>query len=425
MTTSNLTSIALTGIVVASVWLTSLDVQAQTDVAAPGYVLQRAVVVMRHGVRPPTRSAADLQQYSDQAWPDNAAWGAAPGELTPHGALAITRLGQDLRSYYAQTGLIPASGASALHMLVWADGADQRTRATAQRMAAALSGDNPSPGSADWVSGKADPLFDGLGSGICKLNKDLARQAVLAQSPIDTPEVQSALRKMQNVLAPEACSGGRGMCLNGVDQLTVSEGGVKLTGPLATGATVSEALVLEYENGLPMNQVGFGRVDAASIAALQVLHEQSANLTRRTPYIATRRAYALTRFILDALEQDSDSATVPAINEQQHLILLVGHDTNLSNLAGVFGLDWHLDQQPDSTAPGTALAFERWHNPVTGQTVLRMRLFYQTLDQVRQLSGAPARQIPIEPAACRHSGACDVAGFAAAIDATLPKDCTP
>ena len=172
-----------------------------------------------------------------------------------------------------------------------------------------------------------------------------------------------------------------------------------------------------------MAQVGFGRASPADIEQLLLIHEHSANLTRRTPYVATRRGYAMTRFILAALSKDSVSSTTPAINAQQRLIVLTGHDTNLSNLAGVFGLDWHLPDQPDITAPGTMLAFERWRAKETGATVLRMRLFYQGMDQVRTLSDTPLRTLTIVPPACDNAGLCQLDSALSRINSILPKDC--
>lgn len=46
---------------------------------------------------------------------------------------------------------------------------------------------------------------------------------------------------------------------------------------------------------------------------------------------------------------------VPAATKQA---LFLGHDGNLSNIAGIFDLHWRLADQPDATPPNSALAFE-------------------------------------------------------------------
>ena len=388
-----------------------------------GYVLERVVVVMRHGVRPPTKPASTMAPLTDAVWPTDQAWGAEPGELTPHGGLAIRRLGTDLRNYYAGAGLFSASGSMADQTLIWADRADQRTRETGRMLATGLDQDHSHAVPVVWSKAIPDPLFDALSAGVCKLNPDQAQKAVLATGSLESPKMSAALAKMQTILAPTACQKGAGICLAGPSELRATEQEVKIAGPLSTGATVSEVFLLEYENGMPMTQVGFGRATAGDIEQLLAIHEYTSNLTRRTAYIATRRAYVLTKFILAALAQDMVKSTAPEINSKQRMIVVVGHDTNLSNLAGVFGLEWHMPDQPDVTAPGTTIAFERWRDQKSGRAVLKMRLFYQTMEQVRNLSDTPLRQLSIQPAACRNSASCEVSSVVDQINALLPKDC--
>ena len=392
-----------------------------------GFAIDRVVLFARHGVRPPTKSAQAMGAYSDKAWPNDQAWGAAPAELTPHGALAIAQLGRQLRHYYTQAGLLPAEGSIANQTVIWADGADQRTRETAKTFAVALnqtgSAKIGAPISVGWSEQEIDPLIDSLGAQVCKLNPDEAKKAVLAQGAVDAPELSADLAKLQTILAPQACQGGAGTCFANPNKLVATEREVKISGPLSTAATVTEAFLLEYENALPMEQVAFGRTNAADIGQLLSIHEHTSNLTRRTPYIAQRRAFRLVQFILAALSEQSVSSTTPAITAQQNLILLAGHDTNLSNLAGVFGLAWQLPDQPDSTAPGTTLAFERWRNAKTGQVVVKMRVFYQGLEQVRQLLDQPLHSVELNPALCKNSSSCELDSFVSQIKSSLPNDC--
>lgn len=399
----------------------------QRPLAEEPLTLERAVLFMRHGVRPPTKSAQSMAALSESAWPDDAAWGAAPGELTPHGAESIHRLGMDLRHFYSESGLLPQHGSIADQTLIWADGADQRTRATGQQLALGLAmPDQTTPITISWSDKEVDPLFDGLNSGMCSLDPVKAEQAVLDYAPLVTTETTAALSRLQQIMAPEACQHGAGQCLQGPTKLNATPTEVKLTGPLATGATVSEVLLLEYENALPLSQVGWGRASRADIASLMLIHEHTSTLTRRTSYIATRRADSLVRFILAALSDASVTSTTPHIDSQQRLIVLTGHDTNLSNLAGVFQMHWQLSDQPDSTAPGTAIAFERWKNNATGKVIVRLRLFYQTMDQVRDLSATPVHQIALMPAACQRQNnpdQCELTALIADTEQLLPKDC--
>jgi 4-phytase/acid phosphatase len=391
--------------------------------AAEESSLERVVLVMRHGVRPPTKSAEAMAALSALPWPDDAAWGARPGELTPHGAQAIVKLGADLRRVYTLEGLLPAGGPASKQILIWADGADQRTRATAQSLAQGLEPGDPPP-TGHLPPDQPDPLIDALHAGVCELIPAEAERAAQAAGPIDTPEVAAALARLQQIMAPEACAKGPGACMAGASKIAAGATEVKLSGPLAIGATVSEALLLEYENGFAGAQFAWGRATREDLDVLLRIHEHASNLTRRTPYVATHRAAPLARFILAAMS-DAEVPGTPAIQARHRLIVVTGHDTTLSNLAGIFGLDWHLPQQPDFTAPGTGIAFERWRNKTDGKAELRVRLFYQDLEQVRSLQDTPGHQLRLTPAVCRPDQACNLPDAKAAIMGLLPAQCLP
>src|SRR5579872_1724441 len=98
--------------------------------------LERVVIVLRHGTRPPTVSNADLAKYADKPWP---AWPVAPGELTPHGGQTVKLMGETVREAYRARRLLPRTGCAApSEVTVWADGADQRTRESGRITAEAL-----------------------------------------------------------------------------------------------------------------------------------------------------------------------------------------------------------------------------------------------------------------------------------------------
>jgi len=390
--------------------------------AAPAPILERVVIVMRHGVRPPTKSAAELAPRSDQAWPGDAAWGAAPGELTPHGAAAIRLEAASIGRFYADQGLSPAHGAWSAQTLIWADGGDQRTRETARAFAQGL--DPAAPPAVGFApAGQADPLFGGMKPSACPIDPAQAIAAVAAQGPLSTPLTQAGLARLQQIVAPTACAGGAGVCLSGPSSLAPGAREVKLAGPLAVGATLAENLLLEYENDLPAAQLGWGRLTPGDLAMVMPVHDLAADLTRATPYVAERRAGDLGRYVLAALDEAPQTAG-PAVGADRRLVVLVGHDTNLSNLAGLMGLSWSLPGQPDATAPGVAVAFERWRDRTTGAALVRIRVFYQTPDQVRALDQA-VESAAADSTLCSSSGpgACDLSTLTTAARARIPPGC--
>src|SRR5215813_6389040 len=119
---------------------------ACTSLAAQADTLERVVLVSRHGIRPPTRGNEELNKYGEQVWPQ---WPVAPGELTPHGATALERMGDGLKQRY---GALLGN----CNFFVWSDGADSRTRDSGEALARGLA-----PGcaakTAHGAPGKDDP----------------------------------------------------------------------------------------------------------------------------------------------------------------------------------------------------------------------------------------------------------------------------
>jgi 4-phytase/acid phosphatase len=402
--------------------------------SASSLVLERVVVVERHGVRSPTKSPEILSKYSAEPWP---AWPVPVGELTAHGAADIRLMGSWLRGHYAQAGLWPAKGCPASgDAFAWADGADQRTRASGDAL---LEGAFPGCGltANHGPLGELDPLFDGVSSGICPIDADAARRAVVARAhgDLDAPGsgYQAAKTSLWEILVPSAvrkpCQDTQGVCvLGGHNTLSLKGGELRMDGPLATASTLTESLLLEYAEGMPASAVGWGRADSvAKIGAVMPLHRIDSDLMRRTPYLATRNGGLLARAVIDSVDGRS---TLPGQGEAgRKLVVIAGHDTNLSNLAGVLGVDWRLEGQPDDTPPGAALVFEVWRNPVTSTRTVRVSLVYQTLEQLRAATPltetTPPGRVALSLPACADApgGACSVEKFRQSVESVIPQTC--
>jgi 4-phytase/acid phosphatase len=391
-----------------------------TTAQAETWKLERVVLVQRHGVRPPTSSNADLAKYAAEPWPQ---WPVAPGELTAHGAKTVALMGATLRRAYVAGGLIPARGCPAASVAaVWADQADQRTRVSGQTLAKSLA---PGCGlEAAWASG-ADPVFFGADAGACHIDPDEARKAVLAQAGpggLVSPAARGGMDRLQAVLAPKACDGGKGYCFKGDDSWT----GARPTGPLFTSASLAEDLLLEYAEDMPASQVGWGRAPPKTIAETLAAHERVSELGWRTPYVAARRGGPMARVMLDFLEgtpiKGADGLAVPP---GTRILALAGHDANVAFIGAVLGLDWTLPDEPDSTAPATTLALELWSDPASGRKYVRPVVYYETLDQLRTLSPGLARRLTLRFPDCASGplDACPLATVKRRVEALVPPDC--
>jgi 4-phytase/acid phosphatase len=128
--------------------------------------LKFVIIFSRHGVRTPTGSSEQLNQYSAQPWPK---WDSPSGNLTAQGARLMTLFGRYYRAYLAQQGLLDADGcADATRVSFFAD-SDQRTAETGKSLAAGMfrgcaSGQQPEQHT--LPEGQVDPLFHSLAAGV-------------------------------------------------------------------------------------------------------------------------------------------------------------------------------------------------------------------------------------------------------------------
>jgi 4-phytase/acid phosphatase len=137
-------------------------------------VLQKVVIVSRHGVRTPEVSAAELDGWSTGPWP---AWNEPAGDLTARGAQLAKLLGQYYRSYAISEQLLPEQGCPPRGSVLFYADVAERTKATAQAL---LDGLAPGCGIAygSKQGATVDGLFHPVVAGVCR------RDAKAAPTPI-------------------------------------------------------------------------------------------------------------------------------------------------------------------------------------------------------------------------------------------------
>jgi 4-phytase/acid phosphatase len=381
--------------------------------AAP-LVIDSEVLLIRHGVRPPTHEPALPPAIAPDAWPH---WPVADGFLTPHGAAAIRLLASYDRSLLAAAGLVPATGCPA-GAKIYAD-VDERTVATGQAYAAGFA-----PGCAlpvGHAAGARDPLFSALDQPDPAFDAKAAQAAMLAPAGGDLAGViqshAALFGAMQTALQP----GGHAF-LDLPSKISAKAPGQipKLSGPLAEGSSAAEDFLLEYLEGFEMSQVAWGRLTEPQIAALLALHPLAYTITARPAYIAGRAAAPLAARILTGLTGG------------QKFTLLVGHDTNQAQLAGLLNLHWSLGGYPaDDPPPGGGIFFVLSHDPASHVQYVTVTYQAQTMDQIRNLkplgpSDPPALQNLAIPS-CGNSTratACTLAMFTRLYGAGAPGNGT-
>ncbi|GAN71720.1 phosphoanhydride phosphorylase [Acetobacter syzygii] len=345
-------------------------------------VLERVVLVARHGIRSPTKPPQTLQSQTGHVW---AQWPVAPGELTDHGKQALEQMVGMVRQHYVQAGLLPASGCPTPGSLtIWADAKDHRTRESGAIWAEHLA---PSckQQSLSLAAAQEDPIFAGPATPLSVQEQNAITREFNQRVSTTPPTVGRSMNTLQAVLAPAACTTDKPHCLStNTTTLAWKKDKPHLEGGLATGGTAAENLLLEYTQGMPVHAEPFSQQNPATlIEQVFPLHTQESWLIRRLPTLAAHKGATMASVVQDVLAGKPATA-LPAATEQTKLLVLSGHDTNLDVLATLYGLDWSFTDQPDPTAPNTTLAFELWRSP-SGPYVT-VRLFHQGLEALRTLA---------------------------------------
>ena len=376
----------------------ALGAAAPARTSADTLRVDRVVVMMRHGVRPPTKNPAMPAKYAADAWPG---WSVNPGWLTQHGAQAVAALGAADRAFYTRAGLFARGCPDAVLI---AD-SDQRTIATAQAYAGTLA-----PGCALTIDhrpqGGDDPRFSAIEQGLGMVDAPAANAAMAkAIGPGGIAAVEARMRPLLNRLDAILCA-KKPACGVGAEKTAIAPAAANkrpdMTGALDRASTAAQILLLEYADGKPMKEVGWGRTTAADVTALSEFHALEFAILARPRPIALANMAGLTPLILKAMT-----------GQGPKLVMISGHDTNVANLGGMLGLHWHVPGfAADDPAPGGAVILERLKDD-SGNVYARASYRAQTLDQLRAGAAPGYRQaLPIAGCTARGvAGLCTLAQF--------------
>jgi 4-phytase/acid phosphatase len=344
--------------------------------------LQRVVMLMRHGVRPPTKPQVTPDGTHPKPWPK---WSVDFGELTPHGYDAVRLLGQWDRANWASRGLLPATGCPAKGEIEVAASSKSRTQDTARALVEGMAADCGIKVTFP-ASKKDDVEFHPLEAGAVAMDAHKARQAVEARLPVGgmAAEVKAHAPLFALLNQAMGCTPDTSCDISKMPAGLEHEDGDRphVGAPFGIASTASQTFLLEYLEGMPMKDVAWGNLTREQIGTLLQFHALKFQYQGRTPYIAVRAATPLAARMLAAAEHGP------------RLTVLVGHDTNIADLGGMLDLHWQVPGYPrDDPPPAGAVGFEVLADPSGAQFV---RAFYrsQTMDQVRELQKLDATNAP-------------------------------
>jgi 4-phytase/acid phosphatase len=417
---------------IRSVWLVALalfGVSLLTAQAVDDTELKQVIIFGRHNVRSPVAPSSLLNTFSAQPFPD---FGVAPGILTAKGAALETILGGYYRLWLTKEGLLTGHDAADANLVYFRANVLERTIASANAFAAGLL----PAAKVNVISYQqgSDPLFDPMGAGVAQLDHQMAVAAVagrLGGNPQSlaaayAPEYALTRSLLFGYAASEtsvpATPAGKVDVTAIPVTVTAGTAGFPVTlGGLTALTAAVDPFIMEYAEGLPAAQVGWGQLTAAGITQILRLYNLILDLECRTPYLAQMEGSNLASHVVRSMVQaTTGNVTTGSLgNPSTKLILLVASDTNISALAGLLHLDWVLPgYQPDYCAPGGAIVFELRQSQSTGEYIVRASYVAQTLDQLRNRTvltlATPPASAPVFIPGCSDSNAtldCPLANF--------------
>jgi 4-phytase/acid phosphatase len=400
-------------------------VLAQTIKAVDdGTVLKEIIFFGRHSIRTATSGTNSLDQCSANPFPDFV--GVTVGYLTTNGQQAAGLLGSYFHNYLLHEGLLTGDASSDLARSYFRANTIERSYMTAAKFGAGLIPDAnipvhtyyPPPPNAYPATTNADPVIDPLLAGVAPVAVDPVRalaevQGVFGSGTSLSSAYSGELSLISKLLYPPGTqplypgiSPTNGALPGSFDPTTVPitltisapltnggppyyTGNVISMGGLASVVTAADPFVMQYADGFPTNDVGWGQLALDALSQQTRINTLQIEIAMRQPYLARVQSSSAASHILRTMIQTISGTNLAGAfgdtNTQIHVI--ISSDYYVAGLAGLLGAHWLLPgYQPDFCPPGGTLVFELRQVRATGQYLVRVFYTAQTFDQLRKLT---------------------------------------
>ncbi|MGR4866090.1 histidine-type phosphatase [Caulobacter sp. LARHSG274] len=391
--------------------------EAQTPASRGPLKVERTVMLYRHGIRAPLPGEAAVDAYAHPPWP---VWSTPPSLLTPHGREAARLMGAYDLQRLSSLGLTAAQGCPAPGAIaIWTNSA-QRTIASGEAFA-----DGFAPGCGLTVGHQPldteDPLFHPIEAKAVEFSGVDAAAAITAENGGPAALVApyaGKIREMERVLG---CDRVKPTCDIGAARsrlaATPTGDGLILEGPIAILSGTAQVFMLQYAEGLPFDQVGWGRASPKTLEDVSRLHALLFDVHARPRYMARRIGGPMARRISEILA----AKDAPAVN------VFVGHDNNIAALASLIGAHFKMDGYGQDDPPiGGALELQVLVDR-QGRRFVEAYYEAQTPDQMRRLVPLSLANPPVRRAlklACHPAPGerlCRLDAFLAELKSALMK----
>ena len=407
MKKNSLFSTLARGLAALAVLAAALAAQPVDDTRA-----KQVIIFGRHAVRTPVLPNSILNNFSLQPYPEFSVSGVAV--LTPNGRTNETLLGGYFRLWLTKEGLLTGHDSADANLVYFRANGTPLITETAQAFALGML-----PAASVTVNSYAapanDPLFNPVGAGVARLDYRMAVAAVngrLGDNPQSLASAYAAeLALTRSILfnypvgqtpLPPTPAGKIDVTASPIGVATGDTTLPVEIGGLTDVAAAIDPFVMEYADGLPAADVGWGQLTAGGISQTFRLYDLLLDLEFRTPYLARVQSSNLASHVVRSMVQAAtgNALTGALGNPSTKVIVLIASNTNITGLAGLFHLDWLLPgYQADVCAPSGALVFELRQSQRTGAYIVRASYVAQTMDQLRNRTAltpdAPPASAPV------------------------------
>ena len=366
-----------------------------------GTILKQIIIFGRHGVRSSTVSPADYAKLSPRPYPD---FGVAPGYLTAHGWQAESLLGVYFREYLLHERLLTGDVKWDATRSYFRANSIQRSNVTAAAFGAGLFEGMAVPVHS-YPLGQTDPVFDPISANVAAVDAVRAARevrqvynsgAALASAYSgELALIRSVLFNYQAGVepvpaAPAGITDGTALPIPLEAYKTgLATGHVVDTGGIYATIGAADPFVMEYATGMPLADVGWGRLSLDQLSQQTRLITLAFNVAFATPYLNQVQSSNAGSHVLRSMEQAVIQDGIPGSfgRPGSHVNVIISSDVFVTGLAGLLGLHWQLPgYQPDFCPPGGALVFELRQSRSSREHLVRVFYTAQTWEQLRNLT---------------------------------------
>ena len=351
-----------------------VSLHAETDEVSDDYTLKEVVILSRHNIRAPlSTTGSALDKATPHEW---FTWSSSASELSLRGGVLETEMGQYFRKWVVSEGLMEENAHPSDTDIRFYANAKQRTIATSQYFSSGFLPVANVRIETNQEYDKMDPVFTPQ---LTFVNDDYRKDAEAEMKKL-IPDLTEEYALLSNVIDYTESDGYKNGELsdfvnNDIEFVLEENAEPGMKGSLKTATSLSDALVLQYYEEEDPKEAAFGHdLTFDEWKSISRIKDAYVDILFTAPSVCINIAHPLLEVIDSELERSDRKFT-----------FLCGHDSNIGSVLASLGVtDYTLSNAIESKTPiGSKLVFEKWAD-ADGKEFIRMRLVYQSTDQLRR-----------------------------------------